>query len=73
MKRILHLTFALAAFFLLKSLPVLAIDRPFDLNGQEVATFITDGAENLIDAGQTPSSTATHLVDVLQIKSLMEN
>ena len=52
---------ALAAFLLLGSLPVLAVDRPFALNGKGVATFIIDGAGNLIGADVTSSSNATHL------------
>jgi hypothetical protein len=62
MKRILNSTvIALVAFLLLGSLPVMATDRPFALNGKGVATFITDGAGNPIGADVTTSSTATHL------------
>ena len=62
MKRILNSTLiALVAFLLLGSLPVLAIDRPFALNGKGFATFITDGAGNVIGADVTSSSNATHL------------
>jgi hypothetical protein len=62
MKRILNLTvFALTAFLLLGTLPVMAIERPFALNGTGVATFITDEAGNPIGADTTSSSTATHL------------
>src|ERR1700752_1022008 len=62
MKRISTLTvIALAAFLLLGSLPVMAKDRPFALNGSGVGTFITDGAGNPIAADVTSSSTATHL------------
>lgn len=62
MKRILNSTvIALVAFLLLGSLPVLAIDRPFALNGQGLATFITDGAGNVIGADVTSSGNATHL------------
>lgn len=62
MKRILNSTvIALVAFLLLGSLPVLAIDRPFALNGKGLATFITDGAGNVIGADVTSSGNATHL------------
>lgn len=62
MKRILNSTvIALVAFLLLGSLTVMAIDRPFALNGTGVATFITDGAGIPIAADVTSSSTATHL------------
>lgn len=62
MKRILNLTVvALTAFLLLGTLPVMAIERPFALNGNGVATFITDGSGNPIGADVTSSSTATHL------------
>lgn len=52
---------ALAAFLLLGSLPVMAIDRPFSLNGKGSASFIVDGAGNLIGADVTSTSNATHL------------
>jgi hypothetical protein len=62
MKRILNLTvLALAAFLLLGTLPVLAVERPFALSGQGVATFITDEAGNPIAATTTGSLNATHL------------
>jgi hypothetical protein len=62
MKRILNSTvIALVAFLLLGSLPVLAVDRPFALNGAGVGTFITDEAGKLIAADVTSSATATHL------------
>ena len=62
MKRILNSTvIALVAFLLLGTLPVLAVERPFALNGNGVASFIVDGAGNLIGADVTTSSTATHL------------
>ena len=62
MKRILKSTLiGLVAFLLLGSLPVLAIDRPFALNGKGLATFITDGAGNVIGADVSSSSNATHL------------
>jgi len=62
MKRILNLTVvALAAILLLGNLPVMAKDRPFALNGNGVAAFITDGAGNPIAADTTTTATATHL------------
>ena len=62
MKRILNSTvIALVAFLLIGTLPVMAIERPFALNGNGVATFIFDGAGNLVGADVTSSSTATHL------------
>lgn len=62
MKRNSKLTvLALAAFLLLGSLPVLAVDRPFALNGNGVATF-TVGEDGIpISANVTSSSNATHL------------
>jgi hypothetical protein len=62
MKRILNLTvFALAAVLLLGTLPVIAAERPFALNGKGMASFIIDGAGNLIGADVTSTSNATHL------------
>src|SRR5687767_12300683 len=62
MKRNSKLTvLALTAFFLLGSLPVLAVERPFALNGKGQASFIIDGSGNLIGADVIASSTATHL------------
>ncbi len=62
MKRNSKLTvIALAAFLLLGSLPVLAKDRPFALNGAGVATFTTNEAGLPVSANVTSSSTATHL------------
>ena len=62
MKRISKVTaIALTAFFLLGSVAVLAVDRPFALNGKGVATFITNEAGLPIRADVTSSNTATHL------------
>jgi hypothetical protein len=55
--RILALTISL----LLGALPVVAAERPFALDGNGAATFITDGAGNIIGANVTASGTATHL------------
>lgn len=62
MKRISKLTvIVLTAFFLLGTFPVMAVDRPFALNGRGVANFITNEAGIPIRADVTSSSTATHL------------
>ena len=62
MKRISKLTvIALATFFLLGSLPVLAVERPFALNGNGVATFTLDRDGIPIRANVTSSSIASHL------------
>ena len=61
MKRISTLTvIALAAFLLLGSLPVLAVERPFALNHKGFAPLITDPAGNPIGADAVSSGTATH-------------
>ena len=62
MKRLLNSTvIALIAFLLLGSLPVMAIDRPFALNGTGVGIFTTDEAGIPISADVSSTSTATHL------------
>ena len=62
MKRLLNSTvIALIAFVLLGSIPVMAIDRPFALNGKGAATFIVDEAGNLIGGDVTSTANATHL------------
>ena len=62
MKRIHKLTvLALTAFVLLGTVSAMAIERPFALNGKGAATFIVDGAGNLIGADVTSTSNATHL------------
>ena len=62
MKRILNLTvLALAAILLLGNLPVMAIERPFALNGNGIGVFHFDEAGNLVSANTTTSATATHL------------
>jgi hypothetical protein len=55
--RILMLTISL----LLGTLPVAAKERLFALHGAGQATFLTDGAGNIIGANITASGTATHL------------
>lgn len=62
MKRILNLTvIALSAFVLLGTVSAMATKRPFALNGKGMATFIVDGAGNLIGGDVTSTSNATHL------------
>ena len=62
MKRILNVTvLTLTAFVLLGTISVMAIERPFALSASGVATFITDGAGNPIQANVSSSGTATHL------------
>lgn len=62
MKRSLNVRMlALITCLLLGTFPVAAAERPFALNGTGVATFITDGAGNVIGANVTASGTATHL------------
>ena len=55
--RTLILVFAL----LLGNLPVSATERPFAGNGNGLATFITDGAGNVVGATVVVSGNATHL------------
>ena len=62
MKRILNVTvLTLTAFVLLGTLSAMAAERPFALNANGVATFITDAAGNPIRADVSSSGTATHL------------
>lgn len=62
MKRILNSTvIALVAFVLLGSLPVLAVDRPFALNGKGVASFTLNEAGIPVRGDVTSTSNATHL------------
>ena len=55
--RSLILIFAL----LLGTIPVSATERPFASNGNGVASFITDGAGNVVGANLTLSGNGTHL------------
>src|SRR5262245_19999921 len=55
--RILALTISLLLLFF----QAVAAERPFALNGNGVATFVRDGAGNIIGANVTMSGTATHL------------
>src|SRR5687767_13509843 len=62
MKRISKVTaIALTAFFLLGSVAVLAVDRPFALNGKGVATFTLNEAGIPVRGDVTSTSNATHL------------
>lgn len=62
MKRNLNIRIlALAMALLLGTFPVMAQERPFALNGNGVASFITDGAGNIIGANVSGSGTATYL------------
>ena len=62
MKRILNSTvIALVAFLLVGSLPVMAIERPFALNGTGVGIFTVDEDGIPISADVTSTSNATHL------------
>lgn len=62
MKRILNVTvLTLTAFVLLGTVSVMAIERPFALNANGVATFIADEAGNPVSANVSSSGTATHL------------
>src|SRR5688572_1032001 len=62
MKRFLTLnTFILVFALMLGTIPVGATERPFASNGNGVATFITDGAGNVVGATLTLSGNGTHL------------
>ena len=54
-------TLILIPFLLLGTIPASAVERPFALKGQGVATLIIDDAGHLIGATPTGSGTATHL------------
>jgi hypothetical protein len=62
MKRFIRIrSIMLTIVLLLGAIPVAATERPFALNGNGVATFITDEAGNIIGGNVTASGTATHL------------
>ena len=62
MKRKISIRFlALTISLLLGFLPLQAAERPFAFDVVGTATFITDGAGNVIGANVTASGTATHL------------
>ena len=62
MKRILNSTaIAVIALVLLGNVSIMAVDRPFALNGNGVATYIKHESGTIIGADVTSSSRATHL------------
>lgn len=62
MKRLFNrLSLMLTVLLLLGALPAAAVERPFALNGNGLATFITAEAGNVIGANVTGSGRATHL------------
>ena len=62
MKRFITIkSFILAFALLLGIIPVNATERPFASNGNGIATFITDGAGNVVGATVTLSGNGTHL------------
>ena len=62
MKRILNSTvIALVAFLLVGSIPVMAVDRPFALNGKGIGIFTVDADGVPISADVSSTSNATHL------------
>jgi hypothetical protein len=62
MKRLATIkTLILVFAMLLATLPVSAAERPYAANGNGMATFITDGAGNVVGATVVVSGTATHM------------
>ena len=62
MKHCLNIRMIMLTFMLLVgALPAAAVQRPFALNGNGLADFISDGAGHVIGANVTSSGTATHL------------
>ena len=62
MKRFLTIrSTILTLTLLLGTVPVVAVERPFSLNGTGVAVFITDDAGHVIGGTVSGSGTATHL------------
>ena len=62
MKRILTVRSLILVFTLLLGIvPVCATERPYAANGNGMATFITDGAGNVVGATVVVSGNATHL------------
>ena len=54
-------TFILVFALLFAIIPVNATERPFASNGNGIATFITDGAGNVVGATVVVSGNGTHL------------
>ena len=62
MKRHITVRSLILAFTLLLGIiPVSATDRPFAANGNGIASFITDGAGNVVGADLSLSGNGTHL------------
>lgn len=62
MKRFIKVrSFILVFTLLLGFIPVSATERPYAANGNGMATFITDGAGNVVGATVVVSGNATHL------------
>lgn len=62
MKRFIKIrSLMLTAVLLLGAFSAAAVERPFALNGNGLAAFITDGAGNVVGANVTASGRATHL------------
>jgi len=62
MKRLATIkTLILVFASLLGTIPVSAAERPYAANGNGMATFITDGAGNVVGATVVVSGNATHL------------
>ena len=62
MKRLVTInSFILVFAMLLGSIQVSAAERPYAANGNGMATFITDGAGNVVGASVVVSGNATHL------------
>lgn len=52
---------ALTVVLLMGALTVMAVERPFAINGNGTANFITDASGNITGANITASGTATHV------------
>jgi hypothetical protein len=62
MKRLVTIkTLILVFAMMLATIPVNAAERPYAANGNGMATFITDGAGNVVGATVVVSGNATHL------------
>ena len=62
MKRLVTVKSLILVFALLLGIiPVSATERPFASNGNGIASFITDGAGNVVGANLTLSGNGTHL------------
>jgi hypothetical protein len=62
MKRLVTIKSLILVFaMMLATIPVNAAERPYAANGNGMATFITDGAGNVVGATVVVSGNATHL------------